>query len=317
VVAATGHWRPVDGVQFSADGTRLFSQVGIRPRLAPEEVIAWDTATWKQRTTTRHVQFEGRRDYLLALSNDHRRGVRYEGDEIRPYLFVHDTQADDRLCKLDIPVLGDIREGTWMSPDGRLVMARLADKKHGLFDGRTGKRVCTIPDVALHFAPVAVAPDHGHLASFSEEGVFRVVAVATGQVVRRLGEPWAVENHRWIRAAGAFSPTGPHLATWKADDDVVLWDLTTGKQRYRLAAEVSRDRSAHLAFSPDGRALAVGGLAGQKDVLVYEAATGLLRLRLSGHAGTVNGLAFSPDGRWLASASDDTTVLVWDMLAPR
>src|SRR5439155_6152493 len=62
------------------------------------------------------------------------------------------------------------------------------------------------------------------------------------------------------------------------------------------------------AVSPDGRTLALANS-------LREAATGGQRTTLDGHARALNGVAFSPDGRTLATGSDDGAVRVWDVLS--
>src|SRR5439155_4938997 len=66
------------------------------------------------------------------------------------------------------------------------------------------------------------------------------------------------------------------------------------------------------AFSPDGRTLAVAAVDA---VRVIELATGKERGRLKGHDGSVAALAFAPHGGLLATASLDTTLLLWDLKA--
>jgi hypothetical protein len=72
-----------------------------------------------------------------------------------------------------------------------------------------------------------------------------------------------------------------------------------------------------LAFSPDGRTLAVslrdqGKRSGR--VLLWELSTREVRSEFRGHRGPIASLAFSPDGRTLATGGSDTTVLVWDLV---
>jgi eukaryotic-like serine/threonine-protein kinase len=75
-----------------------------------------------------------------------------------------------------------------------------------------------------------------------------------------------------------------------------------------LGQRVSDGKGFDLAFSPDGRLLAVP--SGDKDVTVWNTSTAQARI-LQGHSARVLRLAFGPDGL-LASASEDNTVKVWN-----
>ena len=112
----------------------------------------------------------------------------------------------------------------------------------------------------------------------------------------------------------AFSPDGKLLASWNMLENVVrVWDLAKGKEWRRLILEQGDDRFSErriqLAWSPDGRTLAVG----DRNIQLWEVATLKVRREFTGHEGQIRALAFSPDGRLLGSGSADTTVLIWDV----
>ena len=68
-----------------------------------------------------------------------------------------------------------------------------------------------------------------------------------------------------------------------------------------------------LAFSPDGKILALGGGSAGADILLLEASSGRELGRLAGHRWRVRSLVFWPDGTKLASGSSDRTIRIWDI----
>ena len=115
----------------------------------------------------------------------------------------------------------------------------------------------------------------------------------------------------------AFSPDGQLLATASSDQTARLWDPATGEHLRTLTGHTAAVMG--VAFSPDGRLLATASI--DETARLWDPATGERLRTLTGHAavpgrsfssGAVTGVAFSPDGRLLATASDDTTARLWD-----
>jgi WD40 repeat protein len=99
--------------------------------------------------------------------------------------------------------------------------------------------------------------------------------------------------------------SGKLLHQYDVDDMVSLGNL------------YSKPDAGHLAFSPDNKLLAVAGsfrgAGGAFNVQVWDSETGKTLHRFQGHRGPVNTLAFSSDSKRLASASEDSTALIWDL----
>lgn len=110
-----------------------------------------------------------------------------------------------------------------------------------------------------------------------------------------------------------FSPDGSAIAAWPGHPSaIVVLGTERGEVRFEVQAWTGSSEIP-LAVSPGGKLVAFAGLTPVIELWSVGDEERLTRLR--GHGGEVLGLAFSPDGRRLASWSDDGTVLVWDVSA--
>jgi WD40 repeat protein len=154
---------------------------------------------------------------------------------------------------------------------------------------------------------VTLSPDGSLVAAPGSDNIVKVYDTATGALKRTL------HGHRLdaeVRSL-AFHPDGNRVAAASGSPrergEVKVWDARTGQTLFTLPGA-----RGCVDFSPDGRHVAVGGEGG---IRFHDAATGARAFVLGGHApfGFVVALAFSPDGKRLASAATDETVQVHDL----
>jgi WD40 repeat protein/type II secretory pathway predicted ATPase ExeA len=173
-----------------------------------------------------------------------------------------------------------------------------------VWDALSGQHQLGYQDSDGGLMSVAFSPDGTHLAvgnaSVGGDGWATILEATSGQLLHSLpgasGWVWGLD----------YSPDGRDLATINFDGDGTVWDLEGGQAKAALTGVLNGGYS--LAFSTDGKLLAAGS---NGSVEILDASTGLPLLSLPGHQSLVVRLAFSPDGRTLATASLDGTARVY------
>jgi WD40 repeat protein len=245
---------------------------------------------------------------------------------------------------------GGFLDAIAFSPDGRLLVAGSGNKAAYLWDVATGRDVGRFSGHLGAVTAVAVSSDDRWLATGGEDQSVRVWDIQTGETVEMLdGHRSSVSSvafspdGRWLASGsfdhtarvwnlaakqetlkirpfpdhlwrGLFAPGGERLAaryTYAGDsgNTAQLWDTVHG---IRISTFTDPEhRVGTLAFSPDGRRLAIGRQG--RGLCLYDAATGR-ELPNDPAAGIPvdEPLAFSPDGRWLA-AGNGRQVRLWSL----
>jgi WD40 repeat protein len=199
-----------------------------------------------------------------------------------------------------------------LAVDGGLLASGGSDAKVVIWDLSTFKTLHTL-DAGGMVRTLSLAPGGKLLASAGDGGVVQLWDLATGKPGLKLSG-----SSDWLLAA-TFSPDGKTLAAGGFDGHFHIWDVATGKQLVDVLAQAPPPANtpappnnvvSALAYSADGKTLAVGGSDGQ--VYLFTAADGKFIRALSGHTSSITSLAFHPGGTVIVSASKDRSVRLWN-----
>jgi hypothetical protein len=212
----------------------------------------------------------------------------------------------DRLTLKSLEAAGAFEEAisfATFSPDNRQVLS-CANKTAWVWDADTGKLTASL----LHSDKIiksAFSPDGSCIVTTCNDGPVRLWDPHSGTVIVTLA------SGEKVRAA-AFSPDSTQIFTGSVDGTLRLWDRRTAKLVWSTARPSEQASAAETIvcseFSPDGRAIAT---AFDSCVEIWDANTGARLSILSGHTKVVGGIAFSQDGRLLATTSADWTARIW------
>jgi WD40 repeat protein len=211
-----------------------------------------------------------------------------------------------------------------ISPDGKQILVADAFAYGNAlgtvrsWDAETGKLLFKLEKHDSHVTQLLFSGDGKRIVTGSLNKAVKVWDAATGKLLDSL------VGHDAEVVSVAMSPDGKHIVSSSgprlglADHnrrELHLWDAATGKLLRSLEIEKTVNS---VVISPDGKRIA--GNSADGTIILWDLATGKKLHTLAGPDGRVFGVRYSPDGKWIMSATEadyskgaaDASLIEWD-----
>jgi hypothetical protein len=290
----SGHLKDVTGLAFSSTGRQLVSR-GRADGVAPVYGLsgAEPTGWW-------HPGWIGELAYspdgkLLAIGGN--------------WGTVDLLDAEGLTAPRELPAPDGAVQALAFSPDGKELAVSTGRSYYGapgitrFWDVATGESRGHLGSEPVRARCLAYSPDGQFLAAALRDQYLAIFDTSSGEMRREIyaGRP----NHMWLISSLAYAPDGQWLAAVDDQGDVHVWESPDASGEYRA---IRKTGGTTLAFSPDGRVLAVAGWRGLR---FFAPADGRELAAYTWHGEATTALAFAPDGQWLATGGPDRLIKLW------
>ncbi len=315
----------IGSVAFSPDGNTIISCGG-------NNIHLWDSHTNQLLNTlighlgsVNSVVFSPDGKTIASASND--RTIRLWNVNTREHIKTLMGHTDSVSCVV-------------FRSNGDIIASGGNDRTIRLWNANTGELLKTLTGHIENVNTVVFSPDGTTIISGSGRLVYHGRGEDQGTCEGQEIRLWNVNTAEHLRTLTAhtsvvnsvvFSPDGNTIAsgsghwagyesTYSDGEEIRLWNANTGQLIKTLTGH--KDVVSSVVFSPDGNLIVSGDWYSwdgylssgtwSGEIRVWNAHTGEHLKTLKGHTGGVSSLAFSSDGKTLASGRTDGTVLLWD-----
>ena len=287
------HSSPVSAVVFSPPDGHILASVTV----CGSTISLWDTST-EVSIVKLQVPPDGSRSILFTPNGQLL--VSTSGNTIS--IWASATGASMGVIQIDEDL-----ETACISPNSRLVAVASFKDVH-LWDLTTRTKMSTFEGHSDDVKSLQFSLDSHLLATESDDCTIRLWDVDAPVSQSEY------EGHISDITSLVFSPCGELFASGCASSGLRVWDSAVGTSRTLIDEdEDHKSIPDAITFSPDSQLLVVGfDSSGASNIRLWDPITGASRGVLEGHMGSVRAVIFSPDGRLLASGSDDNTIRLWN-----
>jgi len=231
------------------------------------------------------------------------------------------------------------------SNDGKRLLTGSADNTIKLWNTQTGEELATFTGHSELVFSVRFSNDQKKIISGSWDGTVRIWDVATTEQLQYLSlengssydthfyqgdiyaitagldktlKMWEIDSKQQVKdfkghtdviQSVALHPLKAQMATASWDGKIKIWDIATELQQKRL--EIHNGPVYGISYDHRGALIATGGA--DRIIKIINTITWEVEKELTGHTGAVTTIRFTPDDRYLVTASDNGEVIIWDI----
>jgi len=293
VSTLTAHQDDINSVSYSPDGKTLAS--GSRDGT----IKLWDLETGEELTT-----LTGHRGRVISISYspDGKTLASGSSDET---IKVWNLETQEEITTLTSHQDAVITVS--YSPDGKTLAAGNWDGIIQLWSLDLETEMTTLTGHQGRVSSVSYSPDGKTLASGGEDGTLILWNLETEEITTLTG-------HQGFVSSVSYSPDGKTLASSGEDGTIKLWNLETGAE---MTIAGSQNEVSSVNYSADGKTLVSiswdANTSWHGNIKLWNAETGEELTTLTGHKASGYSVRYSPDGKTLASGSNDGTVKLWNL----